>query len=271
MPELPEVETTKNGIAPHITGQVITGVCVRQKQLRWPIDALLGKHIMHQNIIAVSRRAKYLLVSFAHGTLICHLGMSGSLRIVSNHEPSTKHDHVDIALSNGRLLRYNDPRRFGAILWTQAAITEHPLLRSLGPEPLSDDFTAEYLYGAIHKKKTTIKQTIMDQRLVVGVGNIYACESLFVAGVLPTKPASKVTRAQCNRVVSAIKNILTQAIHQGGTTLRDFVNSDGKPGYFKQQLLVYGRKDQPCKKCHRILVEKRLQNRATVYCPKCQK
>lgn len=272
MPELPEVETTRQGIAPHIEGRQVRAVTIRQPQLRWPITAGIEKHLPRKKLLAIHRRGKYLLLQFTHGHLLIHLGMSGSLRIINaKTDPANKHDHVDILFSGNIGLRFHDPRRFGSILWTDEDPASHKLLAKLGPEPLSDDFSADYLFKASRKRKKDVKTFIMDSHIVVGVGNIYANESLFTSGIHPTKIASKLTRKNCEEWVNNIKIVLEHSITQGGTTLRDFVGGDGKPGYFAQQLNVYGRGGQTCVKCQKALKEIRQAQRTTVYCTQCQK
>ncbi len=271
MPELPEVETTRRGIAPHINGKKVSDVIVRHHQLRWPIPQGLKKTLVGHTIHSVSRRAKYLLLDFDHGTLILHLGMSGSLRIIKANSPAEKHDHLDIAFANGKTLRLTDPRRFGAVLWTRDHPEEHELLAHLGPEPLSEAFTSDYLYQQSRKRKSRIKQFIMDGKVVVGVGNIYASESLFLAGISPKRIANKVSKARYEKLTAAIKQVLAAAIEQGGTTLRDFVGGDGKPGYFAQQLNVYGREGKPCRICGKGIKQIVQGQRSTFYCPHCQK
>jgi len=270
MPELPEVETTMCGLKPHLEAAIILDVIVRQKQLRWPIPTTLQSNLNQQTIRHLSRRGKYLLIAVDSGTLIIHLGMSGSLRIVTNDEPIRPHDHVDIVLSDKKILRYHDPRRFGAILWTSHDPSEHPLLISLGVEPLSDDFTPAFLKQKGGRRRLAIKSLIMDSHVVVGIGNIYAAEALFMAKIHPATPAGLLTLQQCERLVVAIKQILHAAIVQGGTTLRDFVNSEGKPGYFAQKLTVYGRAGLPCIHCQTTLSSFKLGQRNTVYCDYCQ-
>lgn len=270
MPELPEVETTCRGIAPHITGHTIEQVIIRNPSLRWPITVNLDQILPGLSIQAVSRRAKYLLFSTSVGTMLIHLGMSGSLRIVSRDLPPGKHDHVDFIFTNGTVLRFNDPRRFGAVLWTQAPAEEHALLRDLGPEPLRDGFSGDLLYTLSRTRKVPVKSFIMDSHIVVGVGNIYANEALFMAGILPTRQAGKVSLARYQQLADCIRVVLQHSIDQGGTTLRDFVNEAGNPGYFKQQLRVYGRTGQPCINCQQPLKELRLANRSTVFCSHCQ-
>lgn len=270
MPELPEVETTLRGIAPHIVRQKVTKLVIRQPRLRWPIPAELPELLEGQRLESIARRGKYLLLSFARGTAIIHLGMSGSLRLVAAEEPPLFHDHFDLTF--GKLaLRYCDPRRFGCLLWEPDAIEAHPLIAHLGPEPLTEAFTAEYLFERSRKRTQAVKQFIMDSKIVVGVGNIYANESLFMAGIKPTRKAGAITRKHCEDLVRDIKFVLQRSIDQGGTTLRDFVGGDGKPGYFKQELLVYGRAAQPCVKCKKPLKEIRMNDRTTVYCVACQK
>jgi len=270
MPELPEVETTRRGIAPHVEGKQLTGAIIRQHQLRWPIPEELPSLLTKRKVLSISRRGKYLLFEFSHGHLIVHLGMSGSLRICPVTTAPQKHDHVDFLLSNKQCLRFHDPRRFGAILWTQEPILAHKLLNHLGPEPLSDAFTPELLFSLSRKRSKDIKAFVMDSRIVVGVGNIYANEALFSAGIRPTKAAGKISKKQSEQLVSEIKKVLQRSITQGGTTLRDFVGGDGKPGYFVQQLNVYGRAGKPCKVCARTLKEIRQAGRSTVYCSGCQ-
>ncbi len=271
MPELPEVETTCRGIAPHIEGRIIQQVIVRQPQLRWRVPDSLGEILSGLTIQSVTRRAKYLLFTTRAGTLLVHLGMSGSLRIITTGQAPAKHDHIDFIVTSNLIMRYNDPRRFGAVLWTADAISEHPLLNALGPEPLLADFTGELLYALSRNRKVPVKSFIMDSHVVVGVGNIYANEALFMAGILPTRSAGKVSLARYQKLVMCVRLILQEAIRQGGTTLRDFVNEAGNPGYFKQQLKVYGRKNLPCIQCQKTLTEIRIANRSTVFCSACQR
>lgn len=270
MPELPEVETTLRGITPHIHGKILTGVDVRQPRLRWPIPGDLPERLSGKKLIALSRRGKYLLLDFGVSHLLIHLGMSGSLRVVPSSEPALFHDHVDLFFGD-IALRYCDPRRFGCLLSVEGAPAEHKLLRDLGPEPLTADFNADYLYARTRKRSQAIKQFVMDSKIVVGVGNIYANESLFMAGIKPIRKAGALTRKNCEDLVREIKFVLARSIEQGGTTLRDFVGGDGKPGYFKQQLLVYGRGGEPCNRCNKPLKEVRMSDRTTVYCVICQK
>lgn len=274
MPELPEVETTKNGIAPHIQHKTIHRVTVRQPQLRWPIPSNLSILLEGSVVTDIQRRAKYLLLhcdgESATGWLMIHLGMSGNLRVVQPEADIQKHDHVDIAFADGTTLRYQDPRRFGCVLWLGEDKDSHKLLAKLGPEPLSDDFNADYLYGKAKGRKVAVKQFVMNQEVVTGIGNIYANEALFKAGIHPQQPAGDVPLGQYSVFVTAAKSTLAKAIEQGGTTLKDFVGGDGKPGYFQQSLLVYGRDGQPCTQCGTELTLIRLNGRASVYCPSCQ-
>jgi len=271
MPELPEVETTVRGVAPHVSDQTITAVDVRNPSLRWPVPHNLASLIVGHNVHSVSRRAKYLVFQFPSGSLLVHLGMSGSLRIVDPSTPLKNHDHVIFSLSNGMQMRYHDPRRFGCVLWCDSDLEQHGLIAHLGPEPLCDEFDATYLYQRSRGRKLACKLFIMDSKVVVGVGNIYANEALFAAGIDPNKAAGKLTKPACERLVEEIKKVLAAAIAQGGTTLRDFVNSDGQPGYFKQTLAVYGRGGEPCVSCKEVLKETRLGQRATVFCRRCQR
>ena len=272
MPELPEVETTRRGIAPHIQGQQIKEVIVRKHQLRWPVPDNLNQLLAGYTIRQVRRRAKYLLLETKTGTLIIHLGMSGCLRVVNpSNQPVEKHDHVDFVISEELLLRYTDPRRFGAVLWTNEPPAEHKLLKALGPEPLTDDFSGKRLFTLSRGRKQAVKTFIMDNHVVVGVGNIYANEALFKAGIRPDRPCGKISSERYQLLADAIKETLAKAIDQGGTTLKDFVGGDGKPGYFKQELAVYGRKGQPCKKCGKLITEIRQGNRATCFCKHCQR
>jgi len=268
LPELPEVETTRKGIEPFLIHNKISSVEVRQSSLRWPISIEIYD-IRNLQVCEVLRRGKYIIVRTDNGSILIHLGMSGSLRVVEPQKPLEKHDHVDIKLNTGKILRFNDPRRFGSILWANVW-QEHKLISSLGIEPLTPKFTGDYLYQLGKNKKIAIKQFIMNGKLVVGVGNIYANESLFLAGIDPRRPINGVSRKRVTLLVEQIKNVLQDAISKGGTTLKDFVGSDGKPGYFQQQLFVYGRAGQPCLKCQKILQEVKQNNRSTVFCSHCQ-
>lgn len=270
MPELPEVETTRRGIAPHLEGQRVSRVIVRERRLRWPIPEDLDVRLSGQRIVQVERRAKYLLLNAEVGTLISHLGMSGSLRLVECGTPAARHEHVDIELESGMALRYTDPRRFGALLWSLTPL-EHELLRHLGPEPLTDAFEGERLFQLSRNRNMAVKPFIMDNAVVVGVGNIYATEALFAAGIDPRREAGTISRARYVKLAQEIKRILAIAIERGGTTLRDFVGGDGQPGYFQQELFAYGRGGEPCKVCGSTLREVRLGQRASVYCSRCQR
>lgn len=272
MPELPEVETTRRGIAPHLTGRQVQAVIVREPRLRWPVDPALARELTGRAIASVRRRGKYLLLGTDGGTLILHLGMSGSLRILPADTAPGKHDHLDIVLDDGRCLRLRDPRRFGAAFWTREDPERHARLRGLGPEPLDPErFHGDYLYAASRGRRQAVKTFLMDSRVVVGVGNIYANEALFVAGIRPTVAAGRISRQRYLRLADAITEVLARAIEAGGTTLRDFLDSEGKPGYFRQQLLVYGRGGEPCSQCGTTLSEVRLGQRATTYCSRCQR
>lgn len=279
MPELPEVETTLRGIEPHLKNQQIKEISVSQPQLRWPVSDQLY-HLKKCRVVALRRRAKYLLVEINGGTLkdkpagtghiIIHLGMSGSLRIVDADTLRKKHDHIDFYLSTGKIMRFHDPRRFGAVLWTNRPTEQHALLSKLGPEPLDGAFNGEHLFKASRKRKVAVKNLIMDGHIVVGVGNIYASEALFLAKVRPGVAAGRISAKKYAAIAQAIKKVLSNAIAMGGTTLRDFVNTDGKPGYFQQTLNVYGRKNEPCHTCGSVVQMKVIGQRSTFYCPDCQ-
>jgi formamidopyrimidine-DNA glycosylase len=270
MPELPEVETTLRGISPHLIGQKVSAVHVRQPRLRWPVPDELAQILTGQTIDAVKRRAKYLLLHTDAGSLMIHLGMSGSLRIVESGLPPNKHDHVDICLEDELTLRFRDPRRFGSMLWLNPGPASHPLLDSLGPEPFSVIFNGEYLYRLTRKRRVAVKQLIMNSQVVVGVGNIYANEALFRAGIRPDRAAGRISHRRYEDLAACIRKVLNDAIEQGGTTLRDFSGGDGQPGYFRQSLHVYGRGNQTCTKCLGPLKEIRLGQRSTVFCSRCQ-
>lgn len=268
MPELPEVETTRRGIAPHLEGQRVSRVIVRDRRLRWPIPEDLDVRLSGQRIVLVERRAKYLLINAEVGTLISHLGMSGNLRLVEAGLPALKHEHVDIELESGLALRYTDPRRFGAMLWSNDPLN-HELLIRLGPEPLTDLFDGERLFQLSRGRSMAVKPFIMDNAVVVGVGNIYATEALFAAGIdRAARPGHFPGRYL--KLAIEIKRILAAAIERGGTTLRDFIGGDGQPGYFQQELFVYGRGGEHCKVCGTGLREVKLGQRASVFCPRCQ-
>lgn len=271
MPELPEVETTRRGLAPHVQGRVVTGVVLRRPDLRWPIPDEVRRDLPGQRIAGVRRRAKYLLLDTDSGdSALLHLGMSGMLRVLPATTPAGVHDHVDLALDTGPVLRFTDPRRFGCLLW-QPAGTEHALLRDLGPEPLSDAFDGDWLFRRSRGRSAPVKAFLMDQRIVVGVGNIYAAESLFRAGISPLRAAGKVSRQRYIALADAVRGILAHAIDRGGTTLRDFLNPDGAPGYFEQELSVYGRGGLPCPACGHRLREASIGQRTSAWCPRCQR
>ena len=271
MPELPEVETTLRGIAPHLQDQQVIDVVIRNAKLRWPIPKDLPSLLHGYTVRHLQRRAKYLLIAFDHGTLLLHLGMSGSLRILPHDTPPEKHDHFDLVLGNGKLMRLRDPRRFGAVLWHEGDVAEHALLSHLGPEPLSIEFDAKYLHENMRKRSAPIKLAIMDSQLVVGVGNIYANEALFRASIRPQLAAHKLSRPRCALLVKAIQEVLQEAIKQGGSTLRDFIHSDGSSGYFQQHYFVYGRKDESCKRCGNPIKQIKQGQRSSFYCSVCQK
>ncbi|MEO7252490.1 MAG: bifunctional DNA-formamidopyrimidine glycosylase/DNA-(apurinic or apyrimidinic site) lyase [Arenimonas sp.] len=270
MPELPEVETARLGLTPHLNGRRITAVVLRRPDLRWPIPAEIAALLPGEKILGIRRRAKYLLLDTAPGSALLHLGMSGSLRVLPARSAIGTHDHVDLALDSGRVLRLNDPRRFGCLLWQPAGST-HPLLNALGPEPLSADFNGEHLFERSRHRRASVKTFLMDQAIVVGVGNIYAAESLFRARIAPTRQAGRVSRQRYEDLAAAVKLILANAIARGGTTLRDFISPDGAPGYFAQELFVYGREGEACRSCGRLLSGTRLGNRATAWCRHCQR
>ncbi len=269
MPELPEVETTRRGILPHARGQTIRAVTVREPRLRWPVPAELAARLSGATILTVRRRAKYLLFDTSAGAMLLHLGMSGSLRIVDADTPIRKHDHLDIALGSGRLIRFHDPRRFGSVHLTDDAAT-HPLLATLGPEPLGGGFDGSYLHAESRGRRAAVKVFIMNARVVVGVGNIYASEALHVAGIHPRRAAGRIGMARYRRLADAIRETLAAAIAVGGTTLRDFYGGDGEPGYFRQCLHVYERDGEPCRRCGGRVRREVLGQRASYYCPGCQ-
>ena len=269
MPELPEVETTRKGLEPLITDRKIISAHIYKKKLRWDIPTHLKKILKSQKILKISRRAKYLLFHFDFGQLVMHLGMSGSISVVNSFEPLRKHDHFELKLDNSKSLRFHDPRRFGSILW-QNPNQSLALLENLGPEPLSYEFDEDSLFSSSIGKSRNIKSFIMDSNVVVGVGNIYASESLFLAGISPKREAGKTSKERYKVLTNSIKNVLTDAINNGGTTLNDFSNVDGNPGYFSQVLNVYGRENMSCLRCSGK-IKRIIQNqRATYYCPKCQ-
>jgi formamidopyrimidine-DNA glycosylase len=271
MPELPEVETTRRGIAPHVTGSRVTRVVIREPRLRWRVDDDLPALTAGQRIDSVDRRAKYLLIGLSSGHhLLLHLGMSGSLRLVTPDSPVKTHDHVAVELDNGQTLRFNDPRRFGSLHITAGDPEAHSLLAGLGPEPLESAFDGDYLYRVGRKRRAAVKGFIMDSRVVVGVGNIYAAEALHRAGIHPGRPARRISRVRYRRLADTVKAVLAEAIDVGGTTLRDFTASDGQPGYFRQSLAVYGRGTGDCPHCGRQLHTRVIAQRTTVFCPRCQ-
>lgn len=270
MPELPEVETTLRGIEPHIVDKAIQAVAVRQPSLRWPVSPELSQVMTGNRFTGINRRAKYLLFTTNTGRMMVHLGMSGSLRITDGASSLKKHDHIDIVFDDGTVLRYHDPRRFGSVFWIPEG-SSHQLIDSLGPEPLSDEFDGRYLYELSRRRRISVKLFIMNSKVVVGVGNIYANEALHRAGIRPGRFAGRVSLDRYIKLSQEIKDVLTSAIASGGTTLRDFVREDGSPGYFKQSLLVYGRGNEPCLACGRGLREVRIGNRTTVFCVNCQR
>lgn len=270
MPELPEVETTRRGIRGALRGRSISRFELRQHRLRWPVPPALARELPGQRVREVRRRAKYLLIELERGTLIVHLGMSGSLRVVPRGTPWLPHDHYELALDSGRALRFNDPRRFGSLHWTTGDPLQHPLLAELGPEPLGPDFDGDYLADRARGRRVTVKQFLLDQRTVVGVGNIYASEALFRAGIDPRRAAGRVSRERCRRLADAVREVLEEAIRQGGTTLRDYVSPDGTPGYFRQKLCVYERAGEPCRRCGTPIRRLAQGQRSTYFCPSCQ-
>lgn len=275
MPELPEVETTRRGIEPALAGRVITEVAVRNRALRWPIPREVSQ-AAGQAVAGCRRRAKYLLIDLGENTpadrgLMIHLGMSGSLRICDGVDTPRKHDHFDLVLDSGQCARFNDPRRFGALLWWNGAAEDHELLRNLGPEPLSEDFSGVELWRRSRTRKGAVKNFIMDGRIVVGVGNIYASEALYMAGIHPSRPAGRISAARYEALAGAIRDVLARAIHSGGTTLRDYLDSAGRPGYFAQELLVYEREGHPCFQCGAPIRRKVIGQRSSYFCPRCQR
>lgn len=271
MPELPEVETTRRGISPHLVGRHIVDTIVREPRLRWPVPVAALTSVHGARVVAVDRRAKYLLLRSTAGTVMVHLGMSGSLRMVPSDHPAFVHDHVDIALDSGQSLRLRDPRRFGSLHWLPPGPDDHPLLASLGPEPWDPGFDGTRLHAHARGRRRSVKAFIMDSHVVVGVGNIYANEALFLAGIHPTRPAGRISRLRYDRLADAIRTILERAIEVGGTTLRDFTDSDGEPGYFRIELNVYGRTGEICHACDTPLRHVRQDQRSTWYCPRCQR
>lgn len=270
MPELPEVETTRRGIAPHVEGRVVERVILRRNDLRWPIPRAIRNKLPGQRVETVTRRAKYLLLHTQAGAALLHLGMSGSLRIVDANAKARTHDHYDLVLDSGKALRFNDPRRFGSLLW-QKPDEIHPLLRDLGPEPLSAEFDGDWLWARSRGRSVPVKSFLMDQANVVGVGNIYSSEALFAAGIHPKRAAGSISRTRYAKLADEIRRVLLYAITRGGTTLRDFLAPDGAPGYFEQELFVYGRAGEPCKVCGTPIRSAVIGQRMTYWCPKCQR
>jgi formamidopyrimidine-DNA glycosylase len=270
MPELPEVETICRGITPYVQGQTVRAVVVRQPRLRWPVPHALITQLPGQTIESITRRGKYLLLGTDAGTVIMHLGMSGSLRVVPRSTTPGNYDHVDIVLTNGDCLRLRDPRRFGAVLWTRTDPTRHRLLAHLGPDPLSADFSGDYLYCRSRGRRRAIRDFLLDGREVAGIGNIYANESLFAAGIDPRRPAGRISRLRYRRLAQAIRATLRRAIAKGGTTLRDFRDSNGRPGFFQLTLRVYGRVGEPCRRCGKVVRAQPLSGRRVFFCSRCQ-
>lgn len=271
MPELPEVETTRRGVEPHVVGHKVSDLRVYDRRLRWPVPADLRAQLAGRVIDRVDRRSKYLLFRVGADTLLVHLGMTGSLRVHTSVPERRAHDHVDLVLEHGVTLRYHDPRRFGAVLWIAGPAERHPLLRHLGPEPLDGAFDADYLWKATRGRRAAIKLALMDNHLVVGVGNIYANEALFRAGIRPSTPAGRLSRPRLSRLVEETRDVLTEAIAKGGSTLRDYVDATGEPGYFQLDYYVYGRAGLPCRRCGTRVKLTRQGQRATHHCPRCQR
>jgi formamidopyrimidine-DNA glycosylase len=271
MPELPEVETTRRGIAPSLEGSRVRALVVRERRLRWPVPRGLEASLADAVIERVDRRGKYLLLTTARGTALVHLGMSGSMRVLRADAPPGKHDHYDIVLESGDCVRFHDPRKFGSLLWTTAAPESHPLLKGLGPEPLGSGFTGEYLWRRARGRRVAIKIFLMNAAVVVGVGNIYASESLHRAGINPRRAAGRVSREGMDRLAAAVREVLEEAVTVGGTTLRDFHDGDGKPGYFRGELRVYDRAGEPCRACGTPIRQFTQGQRSTWYCPACQR
>lgn len=270
MPELPEVETTRRGLQPLVVGQTIRSLVVREPRLRWPIEPSLDRRLRDQTVLALSRRGKYLLITTGAGTLLLHLGMSGSLRFLSGRCEPARHDHFDLVFVSGAMLRFNDPRRFGS-LHLSSSPSAHWLLKNLGPEPLGAEFSGGYLWRVSRGRRVAIKTLLMNGRIVAGLGNIYASEALFRAGIHPSRPAGRVARKRLQQLVEAIADVLREAIQAGGTTLQDFVGGDGKPGYFQFALDVYGRAGEPCAQCKQSIKVRTISQRATYYCANCQR
>jgi formamidopyrimidine-DNA glycosylase len=270
MPELPEVETTRRGIEPRVAGKIIARVVVRQPRLRWRVPPTLAAELPGHRIETVARRGKYLLLATNIGTVIIHLGMSGSLRVLPATTPPEKFDHVDLVLKDGMALRLRDPRRFGAVLWTRADPLQHKLLKRLGPEPLGPEFSGAYLFRVTRGRSRAIRDVLLDGHIVAGIGNIYANEALFDAGIRPARAAGRLTRTRCEKLVHAIRATLNRAIRAGGTTLRDFQQANGEPGYFRISLKVYGREGEPCRTCGTVIKARKRGQRSAYFCPNCQ-
>ena len=271
MPELPEVETTRRGIAPHVTGRRVVRIDVYDSRLRWPVPADLDARMRGRTIDRVDRRSKYLLFHAGDAALLVHLGMTGTLRVFHAPPPRRTHDHVDIVLDDGTLLRYHDPRRFGAMLWLPASRDGHPLLDALGPEPFDTQFDAAYLWRTTRSRRAAIKLVLMDNHVVTGVGNIYANEALFRAGIHPATRANRLSKARLDRLVGAVRDVLQAAIAKGGSTLRDYVGSDGASGYFQLDYFVYGREGEACRACGEPVRQRRQGGRSSFFCPRCQR
>ena len=269
MPELPEVETSRRGIEPHIIGTRVSRVIIRNRSLRWPISRSVDRNLVGKTIVSVTRRAKYLLINTENGAAILHLGMSGSVFIVDHDTPAGVHDHVDIDFDSNMTLRFRDPRRFGSLHWSKLPL-QHKLLKSLGPEPLGNEFDGEYLWERSRGRRVSIKQFIMNAHVVVGVGNIYASEALYLAGINPRRAAGRVALKRYKQLAAAIKEVLANAIKAGGTTLRDFYGGDGEAGYFQQQLEAYGRDGEPCRRCNTTISSIVQGQRSTYFCKQCQ-
>lgn len=271
MPELPEVETTRRGVLARVRGRRIAAVRVYQPRLRWPVPASLGRTLPGQVIKTVRRRGKYLWFETPAGSMIVHLGMSGSLRILAAPPAAGAHDRLDVVFHDASVLRLRDPRRFGCVLWTGADPLQHPLLRHLGPEPFGAAFTPDYLHDASRGRRVAVHALLMNGRIVAGVGNIYASEALFRAGIRPSRRAGRLSRKDCGRLVAAVRATLKSALKAGGTSLRDFRDSEGRPGYFRTRLRVYDRAGEPCRRCGTPVRSLRAGQRTAYFCPLCQK
>lgn len=271
MPELPEVETTRRGVEPYVVGRRIEALVVREPRLRWPVEKDLPARVAGQKVLRAGRRAKYLLFELERGTLLLHLGMSGSLRVLSAGARPLRHDHLELRLDSGRALRFNDPRRFGSLHYTESDPAAHPLLARLAPEPFDPAFTGEYLWRITRGRRVAIKQLLMSSRLVVGVGNIYASEALFRARIRPTRVAGRLKRPELDRLARAVRSVLAGAVRAGGTTLRDYVGADGRPGHFRRKLFVYERAGEPCRACGTRIRHITQGRRSSYFCPECQR